>query len=229
MQNTLEKVGARFIGISGVHSILSRQGGSVADVVVAEAESVVIEIHDGLQPVECIGRIGSHAVLGIGHGLAVTRRVVRIIHRKCLARQEAVSRAGLLRPIHVVVAESIRASGVGHLGHPVAHVVGVIGLGRVARPQLLHQPVQRIIVVGDPVAVAVGLAQQVSNSIEAIRFGGRGRSLNREVYVLQVVIEIVGKGGLPPLCVSNAGQVAVGVVAVLGYSRGRRLRIGDLD
>ena len=127
----------------------------------------------------------------------------------------------MCQPPHVVKRELVRARAVAHLGQTRVLIVGIIH-GRALRIELLCQPVQLVVSVGDLLVLSVSFAGQIVVRVVPIGFDiARGESRPRDPAK-----RIIGERGRVVVSILDARQVAFRVIAVRGDVVGSG-RVGD--
>jgi hypothetical protein len=88
--------------------------------------------------------------------------------------------------------------------------------------QVRGEPVQRVVQVGDGLALAVGLLGQVVVGVVLVVFAERGR----EIGLCDAAKGVISERRLVAARVGDAGEVAFGVVGVV---RDMARRVGDVE
>src|SRR5262249_39791662 len=100
----------------------------------------------------------------------------RVVHRSLCpgCNPRALLRGRPDQPSHVVIGKSVRPGGISNLLDLARQIVHVVHSRRV-RIALGGQPVERVIHIGDDLALAVVLAGQVAHRIVGVSFYKAGR------------------------------------------------------
>jgi hypothetical protein len=136
------------------------------------------------------------------------------------AGEEAIASRRADQPAHVVVGEGVSSRRIVHLldfSHQVVDVIDRRGV----RISLRREAVQRVVQVGDGLALAVGLLGEVVVGVVLVIFAERGR----EIGLRDAAKGVIGERRLVAVRVGDTCQVVFGVVGVV---RDMARRVGDV-
>jgi len=114
-----------------------------------------------------VARSLAHPPFGVREADAVRRCVIGVTGGEVPPGEECVACGRVGQAPHVVERKGVGPCGVGHLGQPRVVIVRVIHRGTI-RIELLRQPVQLVVSVGDQLVLTVCFSGQVPHRVVAV-------------------------------------------------------------